>query len=471
MCFYPAPSGNAQTARAWQLETDMTLTCENVKLASDNMESPEGFTDTRASDCLANSVVCLFDFANGERMLDFYAVYSRVRKIFGNSFAFCFGFGGDNFKIRVAKHCADQLRAFLLRDGESGVALCDREVEGLSPVELSAPSVHDCFGRSLLISTGEVSLMRDIAVYLRVDVREPTNSRSILEVQHIMFSDERGNSLAGLADIPEPVAGVQDADKAFKSALGPDYDAVGVNAQLFRAWSLACRDEFDVDLTAFVSPDYDDNRDVICHFRRRKGWWHWAFSINGEEYRIGELIGIDKTLAANWSEATCAVDSLFRRIKALSPDQVIAAVNFDHILDANHLARFSDSYIEILSNDPETAGVRLYEGIQEAIGNLSCHKSAYLPFFFNRGQERGVKYAGEAFETVPSLLLPLYLTNADRERCVPSGYLVACLATKVDGSSECKFPTVLDVATATVNHRHFRHAVRRGLWSRHNIDL
>ena len=426
--------------------------------ARDGLEPPSGFMTRLASDYLANTVVRYFNFANGDRMLDCHAAYSQVRRIFGSSFAFCFGFAEDDFKLKVAKGCAAKLRMFLLHDGESGVALCDREAEGLSPVGISAPSVQDCFERSLLIPTEEVSLAHNVSVFLRVDVVEPANAKALLQVERILFSDEKGNSLAGLADIPEPVAGVQDADKAFKAVLGADYEVLGTNALLYHAWLMACGEEFDVDLAECQSPDYSEGRDVICHFRREDGWWHMTFCINGKEYRIGEIVGNDKVLVADWSEAKCALETLCRKIKGLSPDQAMNAVALDHILDENHLERFSDGFIEMMRDDPEAAGVRLYEGVQEALEKLrGCH-NAYLPCFFNHGQECGVKYAGESFDAVPSLLIPLFLTDSDRERCVPSVYLVACLTTRVDGIVECEFPTVLDVVRATMNYKRFRRA-------------
>ena len=438
----------------------ITYEPSSTLLAGDGMEPPSGFMDTRASNYLANAVVRCFNFANGERLLDCYAAYQHVRKIFGSSFAFCFGVtdtDGD-FKLKVANECAKNLRIFLLHGGESGVTLCDREVEGLSPVEISAPSVQDCFGRSLLIPTGEVSLTHNVPVFLRVDVVEPTSAKALLQVERILFADEWGNALAGLADIPEPVAGVQDADKAFRAILGGDYEVLRTNARLYHAWSMACGDEFDVDLAGCQSPEYDEGRDVICHFRRQEGWWHLTFRIDGEEYSIGEIVGNDKILVANWTETKCILDALRCNIKRLSPDEAMNAVDFDHILDANHLERFSDGFIEMMCDDPEVAGVRLYEGIYDALEKLSGQHNTCLQFFFNRGQERGVKYAGESFDAVPSLMIPLFLTSADRERCVPSVYLVACLATKADGTVECEFPTVLDVVHATLNHKHFRRA-------------
>ena len=428
-----------------------------------NAESlPHELVSSLASTTLAGEIVRLFNLVDGSRILDCFTAFRQVCKAFGSTFAFVFGFASDDFKRKIAEVSAGKLRAFLFHDRGTGVMLYDREVDGLFPVEINAPSVQDCFGRSLLIPTGEVSLAHNVPVFLRVDVVEPTNARALLEVEHIMFADKLGNSLAGLADIPEPVVGVQDADKAFKAVLGSNYEVLGVNALLFHAWSMACNEEFfDVDLTGFQSPEYDESRDVICHFRCQGGWWHLTFSIFGNEYGLGQVVDDKTVLSASWSETKRSLEALLQKLKTVTPDQVIQSLDFDHILDEVQLLRFSPGFYALLQNDPGAAGECLFEGVSEALEKMNGNDNFCLPFFYNGGMERIPKYAGESFTAVPSLQIPLYLVEADRERRIPTTYLVAYLGMQADGTTTCEFPTVLDAMTATLNHKHFRRAFRR----------
>lgn len=403
---------------------------------------------------LAKAIVGMFNFADRTRALDCYDAFRQIRRAFGNSFDFVFGsLTSDDFKLRVASAAAEKLRTFLLVGESSDVQRFLLENGRLVAAHERGPTVRicECYDHALLIHTGEVPSSFDLPVYLRLDVSVPRNENALLQLERILFVDKVGNSIAGLADIPEKIADVGLADRAFRKVLGRDYDVLAVNACLYNAWRSSDGNTFDVD----VSEYQEEHEAIACRFVRESDVWRLHLVVNGKSCSLREIIGEDADLFVNWPEVKQAWDDVRNMFMTLSLDKAMQAVAFEHVFDEEHLTRLSDGFGEFFLKDPSSAGVRFANALADAIALLREDYSAWKPFLYHRGAERKVRYIGEAIDSKFSLMAPLYLTEEACHHCLPSAYLVACLSKSEDGIIHCVFPTVINRMHALMNYRHF----------------
>ena len=447
----------------------VTLAFEHRGLTSEvqGQTLPPKFASSWASPSLAHEIVREFNFAYGDRILDCKAAFKQIRKTFGGNFAFAFGFEADEaFRLKVASKVAARLRNFVLNQHEPDVTVCDRLTNGLVSVESSIQDITDCYGRTILVSTGESSFYFGIPVFLRLDVEAPKDDSALLQLDRILFTDENGDSIAGMADITDWVEDLENADRAFKEVLGHEYDVLHTNARIYAAWCASAGKDFSVDLT-----DVQEERvcnEIICKFEHRHIAWHdgWciSFVLDGAKWLMSEYAHDMGDLVASWPATRVALADSIRAFRNLSLEEALKGINFAHIFDENHLKRYSDGSADIVRTDSHSARKIFEEALDSALERLCDDDDAWLPFFFNRGSEKSVTWAGDSFDANLSLLAPLYLSDEDRERHVPSVYLVACLKTLKDGKKQCVFPSVLSVSQAASNNRYFRRALRN--WNR-----
>ena len=403
-----------------------------------------------------NDIVRLFNFTDGTRALDCHLAFKRVQKVFGRSFDFVFGVAATkDFKFRIASCVAEKFRAYVAGDIECGVRVGD--CEGVGFTSAAVNGVTSCYGRTILIPTGEISQSFGIPVWLRLDVESPVNERAILQLKHILFADEEGCSIAGLADVTDFIEDLDVADKAFCAVLGKGHDLLELNARIYSNWSSASGDEFTVDLSDLQS----EHNSVELQFTFAEDAWKLSFVIDGSVRRLCEIVSGLGNLTADWSEVGPRMKKIKDDFKALSDAEAFAAVNFEHIFDDQHLQRFSDSFMDLLITDAAAAVEKMRLALVTALRVLRSNPEEWLPFFYNAGREMWVNLPGDAFDASVSLLVPLYITDEDKSRCIPSIYLVAT-SRQVNGRNECCFPTVLATAVAANNYRWFCRALKYG---------
>lgn len=408
--------------------------------------SPQ-WSGSLASVELANDVARCFTFRDGGRALDCAKAFRQVRKAFGANFDFAFGFpSSENFKFAVAEKVGEKVRDLVLNGTNPGVEVSER-ADG---------------GKTLVVATGERSHRFDIPVFVRLDVH-PLNLGPKLVLDHLLLTDGKGSSIAGLADIPERICGrdVRHADRAFREILGVDFDVLGVNASLYGAWDEAHADslaEFTIDLSAFQ--ETRECGTCICRFRRQWGAWDISFVLDGEEWKLGELAGEHPELVADPKTTERSVDAIRNSLARLAQDDSKLFLDFRHLFDARHMSRFSDGFAEFARKNPSAASGKFLQTLRRELASQNCE--AWIPFFYHAGFEKH-QLAGAEIDSEVALMIPLFLTDEDSEHGIPSTYLVACLKENSDGHRECSFPTILSGRLAEMNSRYFRRAVRNGL--------
>ena len=417
-----------------------------------SFHNPAGYiasqwTGSLASAELANDIVRCFTFRDGSRALDCTKAFRQVRKAFGTNFNFAFGFpASEDFKFGIAEQVGEKVRDFVLNGNNPDVEVLDRADDG----------------ETLVIATGERSHRFGIPIFVRLDVH-PLNAGPNLVLDNILFTDWEGNSIAGIADIPERICDndVRHADRAFRQILGKDYDVFGVNASLYRAWDDAHANslsEFTVDLSDFQ--ETSECGTCICQFMRQGGAWDISLVLDGEEWTLGELAGEQIELVADPRATGRAVDAIRDAIACLSQDDSKVFIDFRHLFDERHLSRFSDGFAELARKNPNAARGQFLQKLRRELSSQNCEK--WIPFFYHAGFEKH-QLAGSEIDSEVALMIPLFLTDEDSEHGIPSTYLVACLKENSDGHRECSFPTILSGRLAEMNSRYFRRAVRNGL--------
>lgn len=410
---------------------------------------PLQWSGSLASIELTNDIVRCFNFHDGGRALDCTKAFWRIRKAFGTNFDFAFGFpAGEDFRFGIAEEVGARIRNYVLNGRDPNVEV-----------------IAETHGKKvLLVDMGESSTRFGIPVFVRLDVH-PLNGERCLFLDHILFTDCDGNSICGIADIPDRICNndVRHADRAFRAILGKDYDVLGVNMGLFRAWdeaSAKSSSEFSVDLSAFQKER--ESGTTICQFTRQDGIWNISLDLDGEEWTLGEIVGNSPELVADPLATECALDATRCALMRLSSDDAQIFIDYRHLFDEKHLIRFSDSFIKVIRKDPTTARTEFKKALRLELDDSTRKCDDWIPSLYHAGIEK-VLIAGASIDSEAALLIPLYLTDEDRERRIPSTYLVACLKESSDGSTVCAFPTVLSGRQAEMNHRYYRRAVRNGL--------
>ena len=317
-------------------------------------------------------------------------------------------------------------------------------------------------GQTLVVATGKQSLRFNVPVFVRLDVHSSENG-PFLELDRILFSDGDGNSIAGIADIPDRIwhEDVRHADRAFRETLGKEYDVLGVNSSLFDAWDKAKSNslpEFSVNLSAFQK--MRGSGTTICQFSHRDGAWRIMLILDGEEATLGKIVGNCAEFVADPQATEQALAATRRAFARFSIDDTF--VDFRHIFDAKHLIRFSDAFARLVRKDYALARSRFQLALREALDDSSRNPESWMPFFYHAGFEKNLM-VGARIDSEVALLIPLYLADEDSEGKIPSTYLVACAKETSDGLSVCAFPTILSARQAEMNHRYFRRAVSNGL--------
>ena len=427
----------------------VAITRERVSFVNATERIPTPWAGCLVDAELANDIVRCFTFADGVRALDCSKAFRQVRKLFGANFDFVFGFpADDDFKFGLADALGDKIRSFVLNGRCAGIEAFDR-ADG---------------GKTLVVATGKQSLRFDMPIFMRFDVRWLENGPG-LELDRILFTDREGYSIAGIADIPDRIwyDDVRRADRAFRETLGKDYDVFGVNASLYETWDEADSkgfSEFSVDLSEFQ--EAHGSGTTICRFTRRDEGWHITLVVDGEESPLGEIVGNCAEFVADpqaTEQALAATRCAFARF---SLDNNGAFVDFRHIFDEKHLVRFSDAFARLVRKDYNLAKSRFQGALRVALVDSSRNPESWMPFFYHAGSERNL-LVGARIDSEVALLIPLYLTDEDSERKIPSTYLVACAKETSEGLPVCAFPTVLSARQAEMNHRYFRRAVSNGL--------
>ncbi len=437
------------THSRFESTSKVAVSVERMSLCNTAEYVAPQWTGSLASVELANDIVRCFTFRDGGRALDCAKAFRQVRKAFGTNFDFAFGFpASEDFKFEIAEQVGEKVRDFVLNGNNPDIAAFDR-ADG---------------GETLVVATGERShtFGNSIPVFVRLDVH-PLNMGPNLVLDHILFTDRDGNSICGLADIPERICDhdVRNADRVFREILGSDYDVFGVNASLYRAWDEACANslaEFSVDFSAFL--EASEYGTCLCQFMRQGGVWYISLVLDGEEWTLGEFAGEQTELVADPKATERAVDAIRNSIARLSQDDSKVFIDFRHLFDERHLSRFSGSFAEFARKNPSEARGKFLKTLRRELSSQNCE--AWIPFFYHAGFEKH-QLAGAEIDSEVALMIPLCLEDDDGEHRTPSTYLVACLKEDADGHRECAFPTILSGCQAERNSRYFRRAVRNGL--------
>ena len=421
----------------------------------------QGFeiTGALATPELANQICRQFNYGSGERALDAHRAFHSVRQAWGSSLDWSLGMvASEALKMDLALKVSKRLRDFLRGAPDTGVHVLRRAVTvdgetDFATVEVGRFPAADCYGRTLLVPTGEVSRRFQCELWLRLDVEAPADDRSVLMLKHMLFASEEGYSLAGLADVADRISDLPVAADALTSVLGTGYDVLAVNGLLFEHWAMhnehpGC-DEFEVDLAAASSK-------VPCHpvvvsFRRAGSSQPWTLSfLLDSDFKVPFAYYRASGLCVDVEEVQSQHRKMVAACNRLQKPDIIRSLNLEHFVD--HPERFGELREAVESG---TAFAAIIEESVKAVARFKADARTGLVVLYHAGREGRLQLVGDAVKTEVGILLPLFLTLSARHLQVPTCYMVMHLR---DG--HIGFPTVLDVETAEANTRRCRRALR-----------
>lgn len=423
------------------------------------------FNNSSACRALVSEFASLFNYSNGQRVVDFYESFNSLRKLLGDSWDWGFGMiASDDFKLKVGRRVAETLKAFL--GGELGIDV--RVMEhvnsqgGCRMVEsdIMGLSVSALYGRSLIVPTGEVSRrFKGMPVFVRFDVEEPRNDRAVIRAKRILLSTADGESICGLGAVGEYIENLRDADKAFVSVLGSGYDILKVNARLFEAWAWYCDNESSDSFCIDMAACDENGGPVAVWFHRRDGRLELAIEIDGCELPLGMLASSRREYHIDVAAAIDQWRLAKKLLCGMSPDAIKAGINYEHIF-GDHLDRFGKDYEGIVQEDAQSAIAQFGDALVEAVARFKEAQETWPVVLFHAGKERDLEFAGDEATSRVQLLAPLYLTEHDKASLTPTVYACARIDRDFNGDISVIFPTILAVEMVESNCRYFRRMIR-----------
>ena len=399
-----------------------------------------------SKDLAHNLIETAFNLTDGTRIVDAQKSYRSFRKTFGSSFDWVIGRIATGMeKSHMAEVVGGHLRAWTL-NGKSGGVVCKSKPNGALTLVVSTVTKSSRFGD----------------VFLRLDLQTADSVKTLFDLRHICLATEEGRSIAGLADIPDYIQDLEFAAQAFAEAWGPDYDVLNVNGNLFEGWVEAI--EHNPETLSF---DVEACHSLV-HFERAFVTGPWQVSIEACDgfHELGEYAG--PGLKVNPNDVYFQWYGMHQLFCGLSEPEVISAINVEHALVDNFDRLGSAEFQERLLTDTESATKQFLSEVIRAVDRFRDDRRAWALTLYHGGREHDIVKSGDSAPTQVQLLAPLFLDAEAVASQVPSTCLVATLIKDEDADKlKCCFPSILDVATAGVNHRFFRSAVRRGMKSKY----
>ena len=426
-----------------------------------------------AEKALATDFAKLFNYNDGIRAVNFYDGFHSLRQYLGDSFNWALGLiASDDLKLRIGREVSDKIKEFLGGKIGNGVRLmkrtCSHGFCRLEDVSSEHHGIADCYGRSLVVPSGELSRSQNfmgLPIYVRLDVEEPTDDRSLLNLKRVLLCSEDGCSICGLAAITDYIENLPDANSVFTNALGTEYDVLRVNARLFETWAWHTDNGVDSEFRVNLGALDTEGRRVAVWFEGVEGFkypvWRLSLERAGCLMPFGQLtqrISLQCDVCAVVSQWKLARNILF----GMSSDRIKAVVNYEHCFE-DHAERFGEEFCKYIYENPDDAITQFQEEVIASVERFKRDPASWSVALFHGGKERSMKVAGDESVSRIQLLAPLCLTQTDKENLTPTAYL--CTGVNVDskGSASVFFPSVLDASAAEMDNRFFRRMIRQSL--------
>ena len=429
-------------------------------------------TGRMADKTLAKDFAKLFNYNDGTRAVNFFGGFNSLRQCLGDSFSWALGLiASDDLKLRIGCQVSDKIKEFLGGKTRNGVRvmrrICLHGLYQLEDVSSEHHAIADCYGRSIVVPTGELSRSQNFAglpIYVRLDVEGPTDDRSLLSLKRILLCSEDGYSICGLAAITDYIENLPAANSVFTNALGVGYDVLNVNARLFETWAWhtdnGMKEAFCVDLGVC---DIEGHHASVWFDGCEGKYPPWRLSLDMDDCKIpfGKLAG----QAALRCDICAVVDQwkLARNtLHGMSPAEIEAAVDYEHCI-GDHAERFGIEFGEVIRGNPTDAIGLFQKEVVAAVERFKQRPVSWPVALFHGGKERSLKFAGDASASKIQLLAPLYLTQTDKENLTPTVYLCTGVNVDTKGTASVFFPSVLEASDAEMDNRFFRRMLRQSL--------
>ena len=467
----------------------MKITCNkimvglenSVRLNSVNYHSVATTVDTVlstgwiADKTLAKDFAKQFNYSDGIRAVNFYDGFHSLRQCLGDSFNWAVGLvASDDLKLRIGRKVSDKVKEFLGGKTGNGVRVmkrtCSHGFHRLEDITSCRSTIADCYGRSLIVETGELSRsmnFQGLPIYVRLDVEEPTDEYSLLACKRILLCSEDGYSICGLAGIVDYIENLHGANSVFTTVLGGGYDVLRVNTRLFEAWAWHTDNRTDDEFCVDLGVRDIEGRHVSVWFDSAEGSkypvWRLSLEMDGCLIPFGQL-----TQRISLQCDVCAVVSQWKLVRnilcSMSLDEIKAVVDYEHCV-GDHAERFGEEFRKYIYENPADAIIQFQDEVVAAVERFKKRPVSWPVALFHSGKERSLKFAGDASASKIQLLAPLYLTQTDKEKLTPTVYL--CTGVKIDskGFASVFFPSVLEVSDAEMDNRFFRRTLRQSLGS------
>lgn len=423
---------------------------------------------TLASDATANRFLRKgLNGPSGIRYIDASGIFKHVRHALGASAERTFGLSKHSQAMfdNIADRVNAELDDFVCARKGHGILVFRQECSADSCRLVPATGKDALFNRvvnysnaTLLIPTGRIgaAITECQNVFLRIDVARSRFQGAYFAAKEFIFTDENGKSIAGLGDIPEYIANIDDVHEALKGALVEDYDVPSCNARIFDAWWRHRMLDPAGDRIRIPLPANDGSESGFSMILERIPPTGWEVLLEEGEsrralaYYLPE-VEMDIDIESVLSECETVKTVLF------NTQDLIDITNFEHIFEDN-FDRFPDEFKELFNKDYEEGAETFIEALERAKATPSC----WQPAPYNEGNEKRLERIGDAESNHIQLLLPLLLTDDERRHGAPSVYaVVRTWRDHETGELTCTIPTILGSEAANSRIRSLRRLVRR----------